>query len=196
MLGLSFRDLPLPAIGAFFIGYQVVRYALIAGSAYAVVWWLGRERFARFKIDPGPARTKDLRREIGWSFATFLLFAVLAMGLSHATRQGWTKIYGSIDAYPIAWIPLSVLALLAIHDLYFYVIHRSMHHPWLYRHFHAVHHRSLSPTPFAAFAFHPLEAVLEAGIVTIFAFIAARVAKNFSGRPIPANATTLRSRTA
>lgn len=46
-----------------------------------------------------------------------------------------------------------------------------MHHPKVYRYVHLVHHQSRNPSPWAAFAFHPLEAVVEAGITLVIAFI-------------------------
>jgi sterol desaturase/sphingolipid hydroxylase (fatty acid hydroxylase superfamily) len=58
---------------------------------------------------------------------------------------------------------VSTLAVILIHDTYFYWTHRWMHHPSVYRWVHAVHHRSTAPTPWAAFAFHPIEAVIESG---------------------------------
>ena len=45
-----------------------------------------------------------------------------------------------------------------------------MHHPFLFKHVHLIHHKSTNPTPWTAYAFHPLEAVLEAGIVPVLAF--------------------------
>jgi uncharacterized protein (DUF2147 family) len=45
-----------------------------------------------------------------------------------------------------------------------------MHHPKIFRHVHLVHHRSTNPSPWAAYAFHPFEAVLEAGIFPIIVF--------------------------
>jgi sterol desaturase/sphingolipid hydroxylase (fatty acid hydroxylase superfamily) len=42
-----------------------------------------------------------------------------------------------------------------------------MHSPWLFRRFHRVHHKSRTPTPWAAYAFAPTEAMLEAGILPL-----------------------------
>ena len=36
--------------------------------------------------------------------------------------------------------------------------------------FHLVHHKSTNPSPWAAYAFHPLEAIVEAGIFVVFLF--------------------------
>lgn len=45
-----------------------------------------------------------------------------------------------------------------------------MHHPKIFRHVHLVHHRSTNPSPWAAYSFHPLEAVIEAGIFVLIVF--------------------------
>jgi sterol desaturase/sphingolipid hydroxylase (fatty acid hydroxylase superfamily) len=76
----------------------------------------------------------------------------------------YTQLYSQISErgwlYYFALFPV----LFFIHDTYFYWIHRLMHHPVLFRWFHLVHHRSTNPSPWAAYAFHPLEAFLEVGI--------------------------------
>jgi sterol desaturase/sphingolipid hydroxylase (fatty acid hydroxylase superfamily) len=46
-----------------------------------------------------------------------------------------------------------------------------MHHPRLFRLFHLTHHRSTNPSPWAAFAFSPLEAVVEGSIIFVIAFL-------------------------
>ena len=73
--------------------------------------------------------------------------------------MGWPYLLGSVG--------LMVL----LHDAYFYWAHRLMHARPLYRFFHAVHHRSTNPSPWAAFSFHPLEAAVEAGIIFAIAFL-------------------------
>jgi sterol desaturase/sphingolipid hydroxylase (fatty acid hydroxylase superfamily) len=45
-----------------------------------------------------------------------------------------------------------------------------MHHPVLFKYVHLVHHKSTNPSPWTAYAFHPLEAVLEVAILPIIAF--------------------------
>ena len=47
---------------------------------------------------------------------------------------------------------------------------RLMHHPKLIKLFHLVHHKSNNPSPWAAYAFHPLEAIAESLIFVIFLF--------------------------
>jgi sterol desaturase/sphingolipid hydroxylase (fatty acid hydroxylase superfamily) len=46
-----------------------------------------------------------------------------------------------------------------------------MHWDAIYKYVHRVHHLSTNPTPWAAFAFHPFEAVMEVSIVLIMVFI-------------------------
>ena len=57
-----------------------------------------------------------------------------------------------------------------IHDAYFYWTHRIMHHKSLFNIMHLVHHKSTNPSPWAAYAFHPLEAIIEQGIFVVFLF--------------------------
>lgn len=64
-----------------------------------------------------------------------------------------------------------VLVSILIHDFYFYLTHRMMHHKLIFKYVHKVHHNSTDPSTWAAFAFHPFEAVIEASIVLILVFI-------------------------
>jgi sterol desaturase/sphingolipid hydroxylase (fatty acid hydroxylase superfamily) len=60
--------------------------------------------------------------------------------------------------------------MIVVHDAYFYWTHRLMHHPRLFRWLHHTHHRSTSPTPWAAYAFSPGEAFVQAGIGPLIVF--------------------------
>jgi Delta7-sterol 5-desaturase len=58
-----------------------------------------------------------------------------------------------------------------LHDAYFYWTHRLMHARRLFPIMHRAHHRSTNPTPWAAYAFHPLEAFVHAGIFPLVIFL-------------------------
>tara|TARA_B100000767_G_scaffold270717_1_gene294957 strand:+ start:14813 stop:15361 length:549 start_codon:yes stop_codon:yes gene_type:complete len=73
--------------------------------------------------------------------------------------------YESIESHGMGYWFLSVLLMILMHDTYFYWTHCAMHHPKIYRLFHEVHHKSTNPSRWAAFAFHPLEGIVEAGII-------------------------------
>jgi len=50
-------------------------------------------------------------------------------------------------------------------------MHRTVHHPKLFRHIHLVHHKSVNPSPWASYSFHFTEGVLEAMIAPIILFL-------------------------
>jgi len=60
--------------------------------------------------------------------------------------------------------PVYLVALLfvspAIHEVHFYVIHRLIHTPTLYKWIHSIHHNSVNPSPWSSLSMHPVEAFL------------------------------------
>ena len=147
------------------------KYYLIAGIAFLIFYVLLRKRITWKKIQPKFPAMKDYRREIIFSTISIVIFAMPPMILlendylrPHTTfykdisRYGWLYFWG---VFPL---------LLLIHDTYFYWMHRLIHHPRLFKLVHLVHHRSVNPSPWAAYAFHPMEAVLESLIFVIFLF--------------------------
>lgn len=56
-------------------------------------------------------------------------------------------------------IYLAVVALLVplIHETHFYLIHRLIHTPFLYKWVHSVHHNSVNPSPWSSLSMHPVE---------------------------------------
>jgi len=114
---------------------------------------------------------RHVRRELAYSGLT-----VVAFGLVNAAQFGWgwvehSQLYLDPSAYPAWWFWLSILAMLLLHDTLFYWLHRAMHTRWLFRITHLVHHRSVHPTAYAAYSFHPAEAVGEALIVVAIIYL-------------------------
>ncbi|MEH3107785.1 MAG: sterol desaturase family protein [Sphingomonas fennica] len=103
---------------------------------------------------------RQMAREIGWSLLSAAIYGVPAGILAWGWQaHGWTRVYIDVHAYPLWWLPLSVLAYLFLHDTWFYWTHRWMHRPVPFRRMHAVHHASRPPTAWAAMSFHPWEAL-------------------------------------
>ena len=104
-----------------------------------------------------------------WLFSMTIFAAVATFIFTIA--KPFSLLYEEINAYGYSYFLLSILLMLLIHDCYFYWMHRLMHHPFLYKKIHLVHHRSTNPSPWTAYAFHPAEAVIEAGILIVLVFV-------------------------
>jgi sterol desaturase/sphingolipid hydroxylase (fatty acid hydroxylase superfamily) len=141
-----------------------VRYLIVSG-AFA---WATRLR------EPGlyAGLEGQMRREILWSLASAAIYGVPAGVVAWGWQaRGWTRIYTDIDAMPLWWWPVSVLAFLLAHDAWFYWTHRWMHAPRAFRIAHAVHHASRPPTAWAAMSFHPYEALTGTVVIPTLVFI-------------------------
>ncbi|MEQ8697001.1 MAG: sterol desaturase family protein, partial [Bauldia litoralis] len=140
---------------------DIARYLLFAGAAFLILWvWFGR-RLAHRRIQERVPPSRQLRREALWSLSTVSIFALLALATGIAYALGATRIYIDFAERGWAYWGFTVVLLIVAHDAYFYWTHRAMHHPRLYRVFHRTHHRSVSPSPWAAYSFAPAEAVVE-----------------------------------
>ena len=148
-----------------------LRYFFFAGFAYLLFYVWKNKKFIHKKIQPMMPKKESINNEIKYSISTILVFSCVFYLMYYLRQQGYSKTYIELDKYGFAYLILSFPMLLLIHDFYFYCIHRLMHHPKLFKHVHAVHHRSHNPTQFAAFSFHPIEAFLEVGIISIVLLI-------------------------
>jgi len=147
------------------------RYFIVSASLFAVFYIWKRRAWWFRKIQLRFPSSTDLRREIGYSALTSVIFAATTLLCLKTPLHTWTKLYTDVDIYGWAYLLLSIPLFLVLHDTYFYWIHRFMHLPQVYRRLHLVHHKSVNPSPWAAYAFHPGEAVLEAGIIPLLLFL-------------------------
>lgn len=149
-----------------------LRYLIIAGIAFLVWYIIRKKQIAHKKIQLRFPTGKDYGREIFFSLITVFIFAAVGYFLlsTNMPIRQHTLIYKGVDTYGKLWFWLAFPIILLIHDAYFYFIHRLMHHPKIFKAVHLLHHRSTNPSPWAAFAFHPLESLLEQGIVVLLVF--------------------------
>jgi sterol desaturase/sphingolipid hydroxylase (fatty acid hydroxylase superfamily) len=114
----------------------------------------------------------QIRAEIAWSLASAAIYGIPAGVVAWGWQErGWTLIYSDFAAWPLWYLPLSLLLYLFAHDTWFYWTHRLMHRPRWFRIAHAVHHASRPPTAWAAMSFHPLEAITGAVVIPALVFL-------------------------
>lgn len=148
-----------------------LRYVLVAGLAFLVFYVLFKNKWTVAKIQATFPKDKDYRREILYSLSSAGIFGAMAWMVFFGPLNEYTQIYRDFSEHGVAYFFLTLGLMPFMHDTYFYWTHRLMHHPKLFKKTHLVHHQSHNPSPWAAYSFHPTEAVVEAGILWVIAFL-------------------------
>jgi lathosterol oxidase len=148
------------------------RYFLIAGIAFLIFYLILRSNKRFTKIQSRFPKLKDYAREIVYSISTIVIFALVPLlVLNYPTFSRHMQFYTNIHEHGWLYFFLAFPIMFMLHDTYFYWTHRLMHHRKLFNLVHLVHHHSTNPSPWAAYSFHPLEALVEAGIFVLFLMI-------------------------
>jgi sterol desaturase/sphingolipid hydroxylase (fatty acid hydroxylase superfamily) len=164
---------PFSVNSSWFSVFSIVslRYFILAGLAFLIYYVWKKKKWASFKIQLRFPASKDYQRELLYSLITIFVFSMVPwLILGNPEIKKHTTWYSDIEQYGTLYFWLAFPLMLVMHDTYFYFTHRLMHHPRLFKLFHLVHHKSTNPSPLAAFAFHPLEALVEIGILVVYLF--------------------------
>lgn len=151
-------------------GGELFWYVVMAAGAWLFFYVVFRRPLRRRRISARRETARQMGRELFHSLCSIGVFGVTGGLMLFAALSGWTLFYRDIGEHGWPWFFASIGVMIVLHDTYFYWTHRLMHHRRLYRLFHHTHHLSLSPTPWAAYAFNPLEAAVQAGIGPLIAF--------------------------
>ena len=153
------------------LGGQILLIVIPASAAFLILYrWKGNP-FQGRKIQPGTARPATVRREVRYSILTAMVFALNGFCIFMLMSQGWTLVYAEMSGLGWLYGVFSLITAIILHDAYFYWTHRLMHHRLLFHLFHRLHHESHSPSPWAAYAFAPLEAVVQTMFLTVLIFV-------------------------
>ena len=140
-----------------FVTHDIVKYLLAAGGLYALVYGLLAARLAARKLQPTRADLRQITREAGWSLVSAVIFGTTSLLLVIGPGElGWNRMYFDFAAWGWTYALFSLALMIVLHDAYFYWTHRLLHHPVLMRRVHRTHHLSRTPTPWTAYAFHPV----------------------------------------
>lgn len=155
---------PLWFLLASLIIFAVVvgRYFLLSGLFYAIfyVWFPGK--WKNRKITPRNYEPGQFREEIIRSTITAIIFGFSGALLLLLWQKGYTRLYENLHAYPLWWMPLSLIIAMILQETYYYWLHRWMHIPSVFRVVHKWHHDSHIASPWTAFSFHPIEGLIQA----------------------------------
>ena len=145
-------------------------YFVLACSVWLAFSIIFRRAMRSRKISTKDATAWQMLRELLHSVRSIAIFGLVTALIVLAAINGWTQLYGRVEKFGWTYFYLSIVLMVVVHDTYFYWTHRLMHHPRLYRTFHHTHHLSTNPTPWAAYAFSPWEALVQAGIGPLIIF--------------------------
>jgi sterol desaturase/sphingolipid hydroxylase (fatty acid hydroxylase superfamily) len=149
---------------------DLLRYFIPASIAYLVFWVIGRNHWRHLFIQSSFPKNKQLRKEFAYSMSTVVIFSLVGFGLYLGINAGLTPVYNNISDFGVFYLVLSFVLALLFHDFYFYWTHRFMHHKKIFKYVHRVHHESTNPSPWAAYAFHPWEALIQALVFPVMVF--------------------------
>lgn len=144
------------------------RYAIAASLIAGLVWLLKRTEWKSRQIQRRTPSDADVRREIAASIRTVLVYILVSIFVIWGIRKG--VLHEMNGSFGWAGNLAALVAILVGHDAYFYWAHRAMHHPRLFKFFHRFHHRTITPTPWAAYSFAVPEAFVMAIFVPIWQF--------------------------
>jgi len=150
-----------------------------------VIWWIGGtlsyliissfsyiflfEKSSR--KDPKFLKNQEML-EMKLSLASIPIMAVPSSFIFLAEVKGYSQLYDGIEGVS-GWlyVAATVVLYLVFTDTLIYWIHRWLHIPILYQIIHKPHHRWIVPTPYASYAFHPVDGFLQSTPYHIFAFL-------------------------
>lgn len=150
-------------------GAILTDYFTFAGMAFILFYFLLKKPMWFRKVQKKLPSLSDHGRDIFYSLISVTIFATMGL-LTMFWYESYTNIYDDFEGWGWPYYIFTWVWMFLVHDTYFYWMHRAMHHPKLFKYVHLIHHKSHNPTPWTAYAFHPIEGFMEALIIPILAF--------------------------
>jgi Delta7-sterol 5-desaturase len=147
---------------------------LVAGGLH--LWLYGvNGQGHRLKYDPRSMSRKKSKffmnnQTFDNMFFTLCYAVPIASGYEVLTRFLYANdhfVMVGFSSHPI-WFILLFPILTMYQGLHFYLVHRPLHWPLLYRHVHSIHHRNPNPGPWSGLSMHPFEHLLYFSSLLIF----------------------------
>jgi Delta7-sterol 5-desaturase len=168
------QETPFITLALTILAIDFLRYLIAAGAVWLLVCVMLRRSLRPRRILSAEHKSGQIKREFIYSLSTVLIFAASGIMLWLLAAAGCVRIYDNVAQYGRAWWWVSLALIVVAHDAYFYWTHRLLHHRGWFRRVHATHHVSTHPTPWAAYSFHPVEALIQAMFLPLFVAVVPR----------------------
>lgn len=153
------------------LALHFVYYVIATGIVLITLRLFWHRGLNRRKIQHKAWSRADALREIAASLRTVVIFALITTAVRLGAASGLFSIRKHFDGSEIAYLLCTLVAMILAQDTYFYWTHRLMHHRLLFRTFHRTHHKSVTSTVFAAYAFDAPEAFVHGLFVPLWLLI-------------------------
>lgn len=162
------RDaLPRQILSLFVLAWLFASSIYLIGSA--LMYWLA---FDKKELQHSRFLRGQVGMEIRHAMSSVPVMAALTVPFFLGEVRGYSKLYDFRDQVPFTgYTLLQVVFFMMFTDTGIYWIHRSEHHPSVYWWLHKPHHRWIVPTPFASYAFHPLDGWAQSLPYHIYPFL-------------------------
>ncbi|TRY76780.1 hypothetical protein TCAL_14769 [Tigriopus californicus] len=159
MLSMRLVNLEYFMIPSFLVSYLF--FFGIGGFLHFWYYVKQRENAKEWKCQPNHWLSPKLElHEITVGFFSLNIGAFISACLAcWVMNDGYSTLYFNISDYGYLWFLLQWPAIFIMQDYLTYWIHRIYHMPFLYKHFHKLHHTYKHPTAFSVTAIHPFEFV-------------------------------------
>ena len=114
-------------------------------------------------LDPREVTKEQLKREIGLSILSIIIFGTGLIFPWGLLQLGWAHVVQNSSALSIL---VEIFVLMIWNEIHFYLNHRLLHFPLLKR-FHLPHHRSVVTSPWSTYSFHPIEALMLGNVIIL-----------------------------
>nr|XP_045614083.1 delta(7)-sterol 5(6)-desaturase erg32-like [Procambarus clarkii] len=161
-LVINLADYRLQGLGYYWIAATTVSYTFYLGIGGFLHWYYyvrQRDRPEEWKCQPNKFMSPELERHeiLLGSFSLLLGSTVSSIISCYIMNGGSSTIYYNITQYGWLWYFASWPVVFIWQDYMTYWHHRIYHMPFLYKHFHKLHHKYKQPTAFSVTAIHPFE---------------------------------------
>ena len=135
--------------------YFAVLY-FILGPSFLWVCKQLEKRGLTNKIISRKVAKNQIKTEIKHSSVSLLIFGLSGIPIIYLVRIGQIELLDN----SFINILIGVVVLNVFNEIHFFVVHRMMHIPFMMKHVHKVHHKSVVPTVYSVYSFHWIEATL------------------------------------